>query len=251
MKRVLIVCFVLFVWNIFGSSTTTDEQQTIKIVTEDYPPYNFKENGKITGFSTEVVKAVVQRVGIKAEFKLLPWPRAYDMALRNDNTLIYTITRNQERKKLFKWVGPIASRTIIFYKLKERHDIKVNSLEDIKKYKTGCVKNDGLSLDLIKKGFVIGKNLELVHDEELNIKKLFVGRFDFVGNTELYMAHKVKSLGLDFSKLEKVYKLPDDSDYYMAFNIKTSDHIVKIFQKALDKIKKDGTYQKISEKYLK
>ncbi len=242
------VFLVLFAWSILGSSTYG---QTIQIVTEDYPPYNYKENDQLTGFSTEIIKAVVQEVGIKAKFGLYPWPRAYNMALKMENTLIYTIARNQKRENLFKWVGPIASRTIFLYKLKERDDIQVNSLEDSKKYKIGCVRNDGFSLYMISKGFVIGKNLKQVHNEELNIKKLFHGRFDLVANVELYMAFKVKSLGLDFNKLEKVYELPDKSAYYMAFNIKTSDNIVRQFQEALNKIKQDGTYQRIAGKYLK
>jgi len=247
--KVFRVFLVLFVLSILGTSSYG---QTVQIVTEDYPPYNYEENGKVTGFSTEIVQAIVKKSGVKADLKLFPWPRAYDMVLKQENTLVYTITRSEERETKFKWVGPIAPRTILLYKLKERKDIKsIKSLEDIKKYKVGSVKNDAFSLGLIKKGFVVGKNLELVHDETLNVKKLFGKRFDFIGNTDLYMAYKVKSLGLDYNKLEKVYEFPDKSAYYMAFNIKTSDAIVKKFQDALDKLKKDGTYKKISEKYLK
>ena len=44
--------------------------QTIQVVTnKDYPRHNYMENGQLRGFSTEVVKDVVQKVGIKAEFR--------------------------------------------------------------------------------------------------------------------------------------------------------------------------------------
>jgi len=38
-------------------------------------------------------------------------------------------------------------------------------------------------------------------------------------------------------------------DLYIAFNKNTPDTIIEKWQKALDDIKKDGTYQKILNKY--
>lgn len=225
--------------------------EPIQIVTEDYPPYNYEVNGELTGFSTEVVKLIVQKLGMQAQPKLLPWARAYLIALKNKNTLLYTTTRNQERENLFKWVGPLAPRTLFLFKLKTRDDIKINSLEDAKKHRIGVVIKGAFSQNLISKGFVVGKNINQVSNEEQNIKMLFLGRIDLIGNVELYMAYELKSLGLDFTQLEKVYEFPDNSSYYMAFNKKTPDTIVNSFQKALDELKQDGTYQKIAEKYLK
>ena len=46
--------------------------RAIQIVTEDYPPYNYEVNGELTGFSTEVVKLIVQNLGMQAQPKLLP-----------------------------------------------------------------------------------------------------------------------------------------------------------------------------------
>jgi len=34
--------------------------QMLNIVTEEYPPYNYTQNGKVTGVSTEVVEAVLE-----------------------------------------------------------------------------------------------------------------------------------------------------------------------------------------------
>ena len=248
MNKLLSIFFGLFVWHFLGMSA---HGQTLQILTEEYPPYNRIEEGQVTGFSTKIVEQVVLKAGIQGKPKLYPWPRAYEMVLAKENTLIYTIARNSEREKLFKWVGPLASRTIFLFKLKKRTDIEINSLEDAKKYVIGVVRNDGLSINLMKKGFKIDKNLYPVSKEKQNIEKLFAGRIDLVANVELYMVYVVKSLGLDFNKLAKVYELPDKNAYYMALNIKTSDTIVNKLQHALDEIKQNGTYQNIADQYLK
>ena len=248
MKNFLPVFWGLFVWSLLGMCA---HGQTLQILTEDYPPYNYMENGQVVGFSTKVVEEVVRKAGLQGNPKLYTWSRAYKIVSDEENTLIYTITRNTVRENLFKWVGPLASRTIFLFMLKERKDIEINSLGDAKKYIIGVTRDDGFSLDLMKKGFEIGKNLYPVSKEEQNIEKLFTGRVDLVGNVELSMVHIVKSLGLDFNKLTKVYELPEKYAYYMALNKKTSDTIVNKLQKALDEIKQNGTYQSIKNKYLK
>ena len=45
---------------------------TIKILTEEFPPYNFTEQGKLTGFSTEVVEAVLKEIKVPGNFQSLP-----------------------------------------------------------------------------------------------------------------------------------------------------------------------------------
>ena len=248
MKKMLACVLGLLIWGIFGMNAYGE---TLQIVTEEYSPYNYMEDGKIVGLSTEIVEATVSKAGFEKTLKLYPWPRAYKMVLKDKNTLIYTITRNEEREKSFKWVGPIAPRAIVIYKLKTRDDIKVNTLEDAKKYKIGVVRDGAFNKELQSKGFVIGKNLMVVATEKLNIRKLYKGRIDLFGAVPISLAYQSKKEGFDFNKLTEVYKVPSNTAYYMALNLKTSDEIVNKLQVALDGLKEDGTYQKIMDKYLK
>jgi polar amino acid transport system substrate-binding protein len=231
--------------------TLLGKAEEIFIVTEDYPPYNFEEEGEITGFSTEIVNELVKRVGIKSELDIYPWKRAYDLALREKNILIFTITKSEQREALFKWVGPIASRKIFLFRLEDRIDIKINNLEDVKKYVTGIVPEDALGQYLLNNGFEVGLHLERVPTERINIKKFFNRRIDLVGNTELNMAYSKENLGFKSYQVEKAFEIPHGGDYYLAFSKKTSDTIVLKFQQALDQIKQDGTYKKIKLEYLK
>lgn len=220
----------------------------IKIVTEDFPPYNYEESGKITGLSTKVVKAVLKELRINPEIKIYPWARSYKMALEQENVLIYSILRTTEREKLFKWIGKIASSEMYLFKLKERNDIKINSLGDAKKYTIGVTRETAPHQYLSEKGFELK---EVVNKDDLNIKKLVNGRIDLMPYYEAPFIHKLRNQGYDSNKFAKVYFIKDASeDLYMAFSKRTSNIIVDKFVQALERIKTNGNYDKIVKEYF-
>lgn len=47
--------------------------------------------------------------------------------------LFFLTTKSKQRENLFKWVGPISSMEIRFFKNAFREDLTINSLEDAKK----------------------------------------------------------------------------------------------------------------------
>jgi len=224
----------------------------LEILTEEMPPYNYSdENGEASGFSTEIVRELLKRAGLKAaggKVRVLPWARAYKMIQEKKNVLLFSMTRSEKREKLFKWVGPIASRTIWFWKLKKRKDIiKVSSLDDAKKYRIGAVRGFASTKYMAELGF----NLDLCNSEELNFEKLAVGRFDMLTALELAAAYHMNRQNKSFSHLERVMKLDDRYSYHLALNINISDEIVNRLRKALEDMKNDGTYEKIKHLYLK
>ena len=73
MKRLVIaLLFTTFPLSLFC--------QDLQIVTEDFPPYNFEENGVMKDLSTEVVLAVLKEIKEEPEIQILPWARAYKYA---------------------------------------------------------------------------------------------------------------------------------------------------------------------------
>jgi polar amino acid transport system substrate-binding protein len=65
--------------------------------------------GNIAGRNTQLVKDILARAGLKADFQVLPWARAYRMAATRPNTLIYSIARTSTRESQFIWLGQIAT----------------------------------------------------------------------------------------------------------------------------------------------
>jgi polar amino acid transport system substrate-binding protein len=63
------VCLILFMANTVGAELT--------ILTEELPPYNYTENGKLTGATTQVVQEIMRRLGIDDPIAVVPWARGY------------------------------------------------------------------------------------------------------------------------------------------------------------------------------
>ncbi len=224
----------------------------IKIVTYEWAPYNYSENSKIIGISTEIVRAILNKANLKADYSVYPWARAYQMAQEEENVLIYTIRRTPEREHLFKWVGPITPPSNSFlYKLKKRKNIIINSLEDAKQYNIGVVNRDSMHQYLLTNGFEEGKNFELVPKDILNLWKIFSNRIDLIIWTELTLPIKAKEIDLPYNQLEKVFLLWKDKEgYYLAFSKRTSNAIVERARTAFDQIRIEGKIESAVERYL-
>ena len=237
---------ILLLLSIFTISLA--QAATINIVTEEYPPYNYTKNNKVTGFCTDIVKAILKRTKTDYTIESNPWSVSYKKAKTKPNILIYSIGRSIQREPLFKWVDVLARTEVYFYKLKSRHEIKIKAFDDIKKYKIGAVRDDFRTQWLTKHG--MANKLKLVDSDRQNMVNLFERKIDIFPIGEYvayYIAHQE---GQAFNSLKKTMYIKDMSaDLYMAFSLETSDEIVEKSKKALLNIKQDGTLEKIKSKY--
>lgn len=230
-------------------SVMVEGSVSIKVVTEEAPPMHYKKNGNVVGGAADVVQAVLKRAKLPYKIKVLPWGRAYDMALNEKNVLIFMISRTPKRESLFKWAGELLTIKYFLFKIKDRKEIVINSLEDAKKYKLGAVIDDVRTNWFKDQNF---QRIDLVKKNAQNITKLLLKRVDIIPNSDLGVVSLCKKENLDCSKLEKAFFLEDLSknSLYMAFSKKTSDEIVNNMKQALSKIKEEGIYDKIMSPYL-
>ncbi|QBC42913.1 amino acid ABC transporter substrate-binding protein [Iodobacter fluviatilis] len=224
--------------------------ETIKVVTEELAPYNYTEKGVLTGFCTEIVQAILKEINIQGDFQSMPWARAYDIALKNENVLIYSIGRTPQREMQFKWIGPIAHANNYLFALASSH-IKISQLADAKKYQIASVNADIREQFLESQGFSKGTNLQSSVKYQHNYEKLKLGRVDLWAMNDIAAYHLVRQAGDDPEKiLIKTYKLQlDESRYFIAFSHKTSDKIVDRFNIGLENIKKNGILNLIKNKW--
>jgi len=240
------VCAILFLGCIFIVSPVFG--QSLQVVTEEYPPYNYSEDGKVAGFCTAVVREILKRANLDHSIHSYPWAESYKIAQTQPNVLIYSIGRNVEREPMFKWVDVIARTEVYFFKLKSRRDIKIKAFDEIKKFKIGAVQDDFRAQWLMKQG--IKDQLTLVPNDRQNMRNLFDRKIDIFPIGEFVAYHIAHKEGRAFNDLEKTMYVKDMSaDLYMAFSKQTPDVMVEKCKKALFELKKDGTYEKIKSKY--
>jgi polar amino acid transport system substrate-binding protein len=232
------------------SVTASAWGQSITVVTEEYPPYNYLDTSskKISGMATEVVQEILKRSKIAYKLDIYPWARAYQMAQDAPNVLIYSIGRSEKREDLFKWVDVIAPYDVYLYRLKSRPEVKVSKADDIKHFKIGAVRDDVRAQHLEKAGVAV----DLVIEDSANAKKLASQRIDLFPIDELGMVALYRREALDPGSVVKAFKLEAlSAGLYMAFSKQTPDELVRKCRAALAEIKRDGTFDKIRVKYLK
>jgi polar amino acid transport system substrate-binding protein len=78
----------------------------------------WRDEGKITGSSAEVVREILRRLNQPDNITILPWARGYHLLKSRPNVVLFSTTRTKERENLFHWVGPLCTSRIGFYKKK-------------------------------------------------------------------------------------------------------------------------------------
>lgn len=220
--------------------------QNLTIITEEYPPLSLKKEGILTGSSVEVVREILRRLKQPNNIIMLPWARGYNLLTTQPNIALFSTTRTKERESLFHWVGPLCISQNGFY-AKKGSAIHINSLEDAKKVGSiATYKEDAREQMLSSWGFL---NLDSSNSAASNLKKLLSGRVDLWLYDSLGMPEVAKQVGVDTAELELILPLNEVS-LYVAFSKWTPEKIVKKWQETLDDMKRDGTFEFLSNKWL-
>jgi len=242
-KVVLLLCMVLIL---------SCAKEHLVVLTEEFPPFNFTKDGEVAGLSTEVVKAILTEAGVSYEVQVHSWKESYETAMNTKNCILFSTSRRPDREELFKWVGTIAPTNYSVFILAEREDIEILALEEMEKYKIGITPGDARSSFFKSKGFEIGEQLIVSENNKANFEKLMNKEIDLWPMPNVTASYIVKEAGFKPEEvINGIFVLEEltKGGYYLAINNNTSDAVVKKLQAALDKIKEDGTYDKILKKW--
>lgn len=217
-----------------------------KFITEEYQPYNFTENATIIGFTPELLKEICNNMNIPFEVETLPWDEGYDLVQQLDNAVLFSTVLNADRKKLFKWAGPIASIKWMFYSNVESQ-IELKSLEDAKLVGSiGVIKDYAIEQYLVQEGFT---NLVYCTDQTNGFDKLLKGEIDLFPSDRIAAEAALQALNSSIYHVNTQITIMTDLIYF-AFNKNIPDEVVSDFQNEIDNLKEDGTLKSLSEKYL-
>ena len=224
--------------------------QNIKMLTEIFPPYQYKDDvdQQLIGISTEIVRAIQKKVGNEGQIAVYPWTRGLKIVKSKKNSALFSMLRTSERKNEYKWVGPLAKMEMVFFK-RQDSPIELSSIDDAKKVpKIGVTKNVANHEMLKARGFT---NLDVIPSgvDEKNIKKLVKGRIDLYPALKSAGLYNAKRLGF----AGQIVPIPKvtifEGDLYIAFNKQTEDAVINQWQKALDELVTDGTVDAIKKRY--
>ncbi|MBF0205219.1 MAG: ABC transporter substrate-binding protein [Desulfamplus sp.] len=205
------------------------------------------KDGNPKGYVYELIVEMQKKMGDTTPIQFVPWARGYKLTMIKPNHALFSTTFTEERRPLFKWVGPVSQAVWIFY-AKAGSGIKINALEDAKKVNLiGTYLDDVREQFLKKEGFT---NLDSVPKDELNLKKLLAGRISLWAASPIAVSFAGKKLGIPIDGIEPVFTIMKKG-LFIAFNKDTPDDIVNKWTKAYNDFRTDGTMEAIYKKWDK
>jgi len=239
-------------WLIFLSLILTtaeclaEHHRHVQVVTELSPPHQTLVAGGVDGYSTQLVKAILQQAGVTGSIEIYPWARAYKMALQQPDILIYNMARTAEREQLFQWIGPVAAYRLGFVKLTHRHDIQLNSLADAQDYSIAVQRHDLAETFLKKHGFSQPDQLVLAADITESWQLLLNGKVDLIIDDPMALVAMAEYFNIksEYVEFEFAIKLLQQQTY-LAANKAMSVEMISDLQQAHRKVAESALYQKV------
>jgi ABC-type amino acid transport substrate-binding protein len=217
--------------------------EKILFLTEDLYPFNYIGNdGTLQGQSVEIIKDLQRRLNCSSRIEVHPWNVAYETALGSPGTAVFSTVRDKEREDRFRWVGPIGS---FEYTLFARNDsgIHLESLEAARNAgPIAVVEGDARHTYLAERNF---SNIQTYLTDDGCLYALLNQSVSLWIGSSATTPETLKRLAIPEGTIVPVYTLIR-TDLYIAFNNRTAQSTVRAYQGALDAMKADGTFARIT-----
>jgi cystine transport system substrate-binding protein len=209
-----------------------------------YRPFTYHEGGSgpLTGYDVEVMKAVADELGVKVEFKETQWDAIFaGLQAGRFDAIANQVSITPEREKDYAFSTPYTVSPGVIVVPQDNDDI--TSFADLK----GKTTAQSLTSNWYELAKDNGAKVQNVEGWAQAVALLEQGRVDATVNDSLTFLDWQKTEGKDTLKIAA--ETDDESRNAITFR-KGSDDLVAAVDKALDKLRQDGTLAKISEKYF-
>lgn len=233
-------------------SMDTEKTKIVELVTLQYPPYEYEEDGQIKGIAVDIVKEGFERMGYNTNIQLLPWSRALEMVQNGEADGIFTAYKTPEREAFSDYSNEILMPQIVSLFVNADSEIMFDGdLSQLSNYKIGIVR--GVSYGEKFDALVKEKKLTIEEADtgEANMDKLMNKRFDILISNKYGALAILKQKG----KLEAVKELEpqvQNVPSYIAFSkARNLSKMRDEFDIVLAEMIQDGTVDRYIEDYIK
>jgi polar amino acid transport system substrate-binding protein len=252
LKDLIVTSTVLAGALVFTSAVHADDLKSIKDAQEiriamsgQYVPFSFvNENNKVVGFDASISEALAERMGVKVTIITTPFDGIIaGLLAKKYDAIIASMTITPERQRAVDFVGPYnhAGRTIV---VKDNSSIK--SFDDLKDVTVGVTLGDAHDKWARARG-----NLKVRSYKGLQemLVDLDAGRIDALVMDSVPVLVAVKETG----QKVRIITPPESDGGIEGMGIalrKNNPELKATMQKALEEMLADGTYEKISMKWI-
>ncbi|MCJ8338681.1 MAG: transporter substrate-binding domain-containing protein [Pseudomonadales bacterium] len=240
----------IFIWLLLCSTQST--ARTLELVTLQYPPYIYREDGDIKGIAVQIIRESFRRMQQPIKITLLPWSRAI-MRIRNGSAdAIFTAYKNPDRETFADYSKAIVMPQIVsLFVLKDSSITWNGNFQFLTQYTIGVVRkvSYGKLFDQAVTDHTLGK-IQYAGTGEQNMEKLLKGRFDVLVSNKYGALDILKKMGKSNQVKElspEIQSVPS----YIAFSKKRNLSAIRDqFDSVFAAMKKDGTYEQIIQSYF-
>ncbi len=222
----------------------------LPVVTYDFPPYNYFDDGKVQGASTQVIKTIFKQMGYKPTISSLPFKRAQRFIEEGEAAVIYTYTHSPARRKTAYLSNPVSYISGVFFKRKD-DDISWREYKDLSALRIGASGGyyypepfiKAIKDNAIRASFVYRKNPDLV-----NLRMLSKGRNDVFICEVNVCGHLIRKYAPEFDNLDFIDKRTGSlRSFHVGFSKKWpgSKKLRDEFNLQLDKLIDNGYLKKL------
>ena len=215
-------------------------------------PFNYEENGELTGYEIELVRAIFKDSDkYDVKFEKTEWSGVfagldadrYQMAVNN-------ISYTKERAEKYLYAAPTAKNPNVLVVKKD--DSSIKSLDDIGGKSTEVVQGTTSAKQLEDYNKQHADNPTVLNytkaDFQQIMSRLSDGQFDYKIFDKIGVETVIKNQGLDNLK---VIELPSDQQPYVyPLLAKGQDELKTFVDKRIQELYKDGTLEKLSKQFF-
>tara|TARA_R110002020_G_scaffold36766_7_gene110557 strand:+ start:1430 stop:2152 length:723 start_codon:yes stop_codon:yes gene_type:complete len=223
------------------------QAKSVHIVSEDWPPFIYTEQGQIKGADKDITEHVLNQLGYQATWNLMPWRRVLHNVATGAADAILDIAPHKDHQNSYLFTSEPLSRheTVLFHEL--RRPFAFTQLNDL----------DGLIIG-VSPGYLYN-NAEFIGSDaffrepapsfEANLKKLLRGRVDMVAMSRPVGIYTSRLLGIE-NQVGFHSQALSSSDFYLVFHRTEKWRVpAEQFSQALRQFKKTERYREILEEY--
>ncbi|AZN38223.1 transporter substrate-binding domain-containing protein [Iodobacter ciconiae] len=220
---------------------------TLELVTLQYPPYQYEENGQIKGLVVDIVKEVFRRMQQPVNITLMPWTRSIKMIEDGTADAVFTAYKTADREVFADYSKEVLMpQAVSFFVLSESNIKFDGDLQKLANYSFGVVNkiSYGDVFDSAVKNKII-KMPDITYTGEQNIDKLLAKRFDILVSNK-YGALDILKNKRVLHKVKALSPVLQTIPSYIAFSKKRKLSLIRDkFDEILLSMKKDGSYERI------
>jgi polar amino acid transport system substrate-binding protein len=239
------------------------EHFPLQILTEEFKPVHFMRDKVPQGFAVDLVNQIISRTPLDGRVEIIPWARAYKIALEEPNVLLFSTRRTKFREDKFKWASPVYIHNFLpTYELTLQqsnpvfichHDanFKLENIEQAKQHTIAAQRGGYLTEYITQELSWPIEKIHYTRDYSDVIKLLQAGRVELAMIVSADYQTVLKIRGFDVAEFKPCLEFKKPPSYvYFSFSLSTEDKIVDIFKNELEQLYQNGTYQTLYQKWF-